>query len=585
MAETQTPPPKDAPASVFGQLRGLWDTLSPRRRAVVIAAVVGTAVLVGAMSLGGSVESYAPLYTGVAPEDAGEIVSTLKERGISYRLSNNGTTISVPEAKLHEVRIDLASSGLNQGGGVGYEIFDKQTFGTTSFVEQMNHKRALQGELTRSILAISSVRSARVLLAMGKRSVFRDATQPTTASVVLHLKPGRKLRASEVRGIVNLVANSVNGLEPEKVAIIDERGRVLSSPDGEDSHNSAADTQSKLEAGLEERVRRMVETVVGTGNAAVVVTAEMDFSRVDQTEEMYDKDKIAIRSEIKNVSRDGNAGGTVGGIAGARANLDGNGATGGEASGGAGQSNSSETTNYEVPRVLKHTIGAGSRVKRLHVAVLVNHKEVEVEAVPEPEPAVDPAADPKEKDAKEGEEADEKEAEESAEPKTERKPLTAEEIEVITTIAKQAAGINDERGDSIVVQNVPFEEAPTLALDEPEPFTKPLFSKNMFYAASAVAALVLIILLFVLTRRKGEKAVARPQVLSLPAPISEVERVLESRRSPAELPAAGGQDADVDLSSQNGDLYGRVLTTVRSDAGHAARVLSALLDETAKEGA
>ena len=329
----------------------------------------------------------------------------------------------------------------------------------------------------------------------------------------------------------------------------------------------------------------MVETVVGTGNAAVVVTAEMDFSRVDQTEEMYDKDKIAIRSEVKNLTRDTGAGGTVGGIAGARANLDGTAGTGGEASDDPSVSNSSETTNYEVPRVLKHTIGAGSRVKRLHVAVLVNHKEVPVEAAAEPEPAVDPAADPKAKDGAkdEEEEGDEEKKAEDAEPKTERKALTPEELAVITAIAKQAAGVNEERGDSIVVSNVPFEEAPILALDEPAAFTKPLFSKNMFYAASAVAALLLIVILLFLTRRKGGKQMAKAQVLSLPASISEVERVLESRRSPAELPAA---EEDVpELGSQNGDLYGRVLTTVRSDAGHAARVLSALLDETVKEGA
>ncbi|MCP4448378.1 MAG: flagellar M-ring protein FliF [Myxococcales bacterium] len=591
MAETEKTPPSDAPASVFGQLRGLWDTLSPRRRAVVVAAVVGIAVLVGAMSLGGSVETYAPLYTGMAAEDAGEVVATLKERGISYRLSNSGTTISVPKAKLHEVRIDMASTGFPRGGGVGFEIFDKQNFGTTNFVEQVNFRRALQGEITRSIAAISSVKSARVHLAMGKRSVFRDASEPPAASVALRLKAGRRLSEGEVRGIVHLVASSVDGLEPVKVVVIDERGRVLSMPDGEDSNSSAVDLQSKMESGLEERVRRMVETVVGVGNAAVVVTAEMDFSRVDKTEEIYDKDKIAVRSEIKNVSRDSGGGGAVGGIAGARANLDGTAGTGKE-TGGAGQQNStSETRNYEVPRILKHTVGPGSTVKRLHVAVLVNHKEVEIE----PEPVAVPAAAADGKDDKKNKKDKEKQAEANAdeakaaeldEPKTERVPLTPEELVVISAVAREAAGLNDERGDSIVVQNVPFEDDPVFALDEPAPFVKPLFSKQMFYAASAVLALLLIAVVLFLTRRKGSvKRIAKPQVLSLPAPISEVERVLEARRAPAELPAPGEPEEELALPSQNGDLYGRVLQTVRADAGHAARVLSALLDESAKEGA
>ncbi len=573
MADPKNTQESESPTSVFGQLRGLWETLSPRRRAIAIVAVIGTAVFVAAMSLGDSVETYAPLYTGMAADEAGEVVAALKEKGIPYKLSQGGTTILVLEQKLHEVRIDLASTGFPRGGGVGFEIFDKQSFGTTSFVEQVNYRRALQGEITRSIVAISAVKSARVHLAMGKRSVFRDATQPPAASVALRLKSGRRLSEGEVRGIVHLVAASVDGLEPGKVVIIDERGRVLSSADGENSESSGADLQNKMEAGLEERVRRMVETVVGVGNAAVVVTAEMDFSRIDQTEEIYDKDNIAIRSEVRNVTQDSGAGATVGGIAGARANLDGTGGTGSEAGTEGNPSSISETRNYEVPRVVKHTVSPTAKVERLHVAVLVNHKEVKKPKQPKAEEEAE-GDDAKEEEELEGE---------GEEPSVDRIPLTAEELAVITAIAKEAAGLNDERGDSLVVQNVPFEENAMFAPEDPVLFAKPLFSKMMFYAASGVVGLILIVVVLLLLRRKssGDKAVA--QVLSLPAPISEVERVLEARRGvPAQL--ASGGEGTAELGSQNGDLYGRVLTTVRADAGHAARVLSALLDEGAKEG-
>ncbi len=568
MADPTKTQASDSPTSVFGQLRGLWGTLSPRRRAIAIVAVIGTAVLAAAMSLGDSVETYAPLYTGMAADEAGEVAAALKERGIPYKLSHGGTTISVLEQKLHDVRIDLASTGFPRGGGVGFEIFDKQNFGTTSFVEQVNYRRALQGEITRSIVAISAVKSARVHLAMGKRSVFRDASEPPAASVALRLKSGRHLTEGEVRGIVHLVASSVDGLEPGKVVVIDERGRVLSSADGENSDSSASDLQNKMEAGLEERVRRMVETVVGVGNAAVVVTAEMDFSRVDQTEEIYDKDKIAIRSEVRNVTQDSGAGGTVGGIAGARANLDGTGGTTSEAGGEGNPSSISETRNYEVPRVLRHTVSPTAKVERLHVAVLVNHKEAKKTEEPKAE-----------------EEAKGEEGEGAEEPPVERIPLTPEELAVITAIAKVAAGLNDERGDSLVVQNVPFEESVMLAPEEAAPYAKPLFSKMMFYAASGVVGLILIVVALLLLRRKSPGDVAKAQVLSLPAPISEVERVLEARRGvPAQL-GAGNDESGAELGSQNGDLYGRVLTTVRADAGHAARVLSALLDDNAKEGA
>lgn len=577
MAETGTEDPPQG-QGVVSQLSQLWRKLTPRRRTTLVAAVVGTLVLVAAMSFSGSVETYSPLFTGMAPEDAGEIIEVLKERGISYKLSSNGSTVEVPKAKLDEVRLSLASSGFPRGGGVGFEIFDKQNFGTTSFVEKINYRRALQGELSRSIVSISAVKAARVHLAMGQRSVFRDNDEPPSASVALRLRQGRTLKAGEVQGIVHLVASSVDGLEPGQVVVIDERGKVLSSGDVESESGSGSDAQNKIETNLENRVRHMVETVVGVGNAAVVVTAEMDYSRVDKTEEMYDKDNIAIRSEVRNVNRDGGKGGTVGGIAGARANLDGTGTTAVEAPSG-GNSSISETRNYEVPRIIKHTVGPASSIKRLHVAVLVNHKEIEVPV----EVAV--VEEPKKKKGKKGKKSKkDEEPEEAAEPemKKERVALTEDELGVIAAIAKQAAGLDDERGDKLEVRNVLFENQEVVAPEEALATSAPLFSKRMFYIASGVAGLLLIVVVLFLIRRSP--GAMRAEMVALPAPISEVERVFESRRSQRELPAAKEDQPD-EVGSQNGDLYGRVLTSVRADAGHAARVFSALLDDTSKEGA
>lgn len=585
MAETPTDKEHGPAPSVIAQLRDFWEGLSPRRRAFIAITMVGTLALFGALSFGGSVETYSPLYSGMSSEEAGEVIAVLKDKGVAYRIGSGGASIEVPERLLHELRMELAASGFPRGGGVGFEIFDKQTFGTTSFVEQVNFRRALQGELTRSITAIAAIKSARIHLAMGKRSVFRDSDEPPSASVALRLKSGRSLSAAEVRGIVHLVASSVDALEPAKVVVIDERGRVLSAGDSENNDSLVSDVQNKIEESLETRVRRMVETVVGVGNAAVVVTAEMDFSRVDKTEEMYDKDQIAIRSEVRNVSRDSVAGGTVGGIAGARANLDGT-APAVEADGGGGQSTIAETRNYEVPRVLKHTVGAASTIQRLHVAVLVNHKEVEVEA-PVPTEAEEAATDKGKKKGKKKVKKggkDEQGAEQAeAEPKRELVPLSPEELAVITSIARHAAGLNDERGDSLVVQNVPFENTEELAVQEAVTIAAPLFSKEMFYAASAVAALLLMVVVLVLMRRKNPtRRSIRPDVIALPAPIGDVERALDARRGAPELPAPQQEES---AESHNGDLYGRVISTVRADAGHAARVLSALLDDTAKEGA
>ncbi len=588
MAAPESEPTSEEPTSVLAQLRLMWDKLSPRRRAVAAAAIVATAVFIGAISLSGSVESYAPLYTGMSPEDAGELVAVLKEKGVSYKLSNGGTSVEVLEAQLHELRIELAATGYPRGGSVGFEIFDKQSFGTTTFVEQINYRRALQGELTRSVTAISAVKSARIHLAMGKRSVFRDSEKPASASVALRLKPGRKLKAGEVAGIVNLVASSVDGLEASNVVVIDERGTVLSSSDSESAGGAAADVQSRIESSLQERIVRLLERVVGVGNAAVVVTAEIDYSRVDKTEEMYDKDNIAIRSEVRNVTREKGAD-TVGGIAGSRANLDGSGGT--DEAGTGGETNLAETRNFEVPRVLKHTIGPTSTLKRLHVAVLVNHKKVpkkpeekaasedtEAEAKGEVAAADKDDSGKNEEDAKAEEEIDDSEDKDNEE--FERIALTPEELDVIEGIVRQAAGLDDERGDSLVVHNVLFEDGIEAPPEEVMVASAPLVSKDMFFAACGVAGLILVVVILLMIKKKSEvSSYARAKVMTLPASISEVERALDNRSEPALLPGAEPEE------SQSGNIYERVVGTVRSDAGHAARVISALLDEGTQEGA
>src|SRR5215467_12785947 len=238
------------------QARDLWRKLKPAQRMGLIAAALATASIVAFVSLRGSTESYSLLYAGLAPEEAGRIVEQLKADKVVYRLTNAGTGIEVPEAKVHEVRLTLAQKGLPKGGGVGFELFDKQNFGTTSFVEQMNYQRALQGELARTIMSLDEVEAARVHLALPEKSLYRKAEEPASASVALKLRSGRQLGSGQVRGIVHLVAASVEGLAPERVTVLDERGNVLSSAD--DAAGSL-DAQQALERSLERRVREVTE--------------------------------------------------------------------------------------------------------------------------------------------------------------------------------------------------------------------------------------------------------------------------------------------------------------------------------------
>jgi len=204
------------PADVANQTRALWAQLSPRRKLAAIAAVVLPLALIGFIVLSRSGPSYAVLYSNLSPEDAGEVTAELSRQGAPYRLRAGGTVVEVPSDRVHELRIGTAAAGLPRGGGVGFEVFDGQSFGTSSFVEQVNYRRALAGELSRSITALAAVSGARVHIAMGKRSVFRDADEPPTASVALRLHGGRKLTDDQVRGIVNLVASSVDGLAAQR---------------------------------------------------------------------------------------------------------------------------------------------------------------------------------------------------------------------------------------------------------------------------------------------------------------------------------------------------------------------------------
>jgi len=283
------------------QARDLWRKLKPAQRLGLIAALVATVGTVAFVSLRGSTESYSLLYAGLAPEEAGRIVEQLKADKVVYRLTNAGTGIEVPEAKVHEVRLSLAQKGLPKGGGIGFELFDKQSFGTTSFVEQMNYRRALQGELARTVMSLDEVETARVHLALPERSLYKQNEEPASASVALKLKPGRKLLPGQVRGIVHIVSGSVEGLAPERVTVVDESGNVLSEA------NDAAgnlDSQQSLEKSLERRVREVVERLVGPGHVAVVITAEMDYAKTDRTEEQFDKDG-ALRSEARTEERSG----------------------------------------------------------------------------------------------------------------------------------------------------------------------------------------------------------------------------------------------------------------------------------------
>lgn len=528
-----------SPKQVLEQLRALWQKQTPRRR--IAAAVIVAAAAAGLIyaSRGGPGPDYAPLYTGLTPQDAGEMAAELQAQQVPYRLASGGTVVEVPASEVPRVRMAMASAGLPRGGGVGFEIFDEQKFGTSSFVEQVNYRRALEGELARSIAALDAVESARVHLAMGRRSVFRDADEPPTASVAIKLARGREIGKPQVQGIVHLVSSSVDGLTPDRVVVVDDKGAVLSSGDGPASGQMAS---SDLEAGLTKRVRELVERVVGPNHASVVVTAEMDQNKVDQTEETYDKDGGVIRSESLIVDGAGDRNGVVGGVAGARGNLPGAPAptatppADATAGGGGPAGTQQRTTNYEISRVVRRTIGPDVQIRRLHVAVIVDNK---------------PAAKP-------------------GEPSV---PRSTQEMEHIAAIVREAAGVNVERGDKLEVRNIPFSPIDEEVGEEARPAVPPWQQPSVLAAAGGGALLVIAALFFLLRGRKKKRLAARKPSLVLPAAVGALEAQLD-QGEPALRPADAQRMALAERA-----IHERVVDVVRQEPARAARVLSAWLAE------
>jgi flagellar M-ring protein FliF len=304
----------------FAHLRKLATTLSVGQLtglAAVFVAVVGV-VIASAYWL--SQPSYMLLVADMDAETASSVVSKLKADKVRYQLTDGGRSVRVPAERVDELRLEFASGGLPSAGRLGFEIFDRPAFGTTEFLEQVNYRRALEGELSRTIATLSEVESARVHIAKAKDSLFVDQAQPAKASVVLKLRGNRPLPAATVRGIAGLVAGSVESLRPESVVILDTFGRPLSRPEEDGTPASAQqfDRQQQIEKDLTSKVVALLEPVVGAGRVRVNVSASLKTETVEETEERFDPNGV-VRSRQTSFEAS-TAAAAIGGIAGARAN-------------------------------------------------------------------------------------------------------------------------------------------------------------------------------------------------------------------------------------------------------------------------
>lgn len=364
---------------IVGQISDFISTLSPIKKVAMVGLGVGIVATITGLFFWAGETTYVPLMTNLNAEDSASIIRVLHDKHIPFKVDPTGKMVSIPPESLYDLRLELASQGMPQSSVVGYEVFDKQSLGTTSFVQKVNQKRALEGEITRTITTIKGVRHARVHLAMPQKSTFVEDQKKSTASVALDLDPGTVLNDKQVYGIGNLVARAIEGMEVNDVVIVDSNGKVLSKNSNDPLSAATAnnlDFEQKVESDYEHRIENILNRIVGEGHVVAKVTADLDFSQVAETQTIVDGDSSAIismekRSENMNGTRPGPMG-----LSGAVSNRPDQppAANGGEVHTETGKNN--EVTNYEVPKTIRRTTKPTGTVKRLSVAVLIDGKQV-----------------------------------------------------------------------------------------------------------------------------------------------------------------------------------------------------------------
>jgi flagellar M-ring protein FliF len=479
-------------------------TIRQRITILVVAIAVGAGLY--SMVQWKKEADFRPLFTGLSPEDAAGIVQKLKEAGAEYRLPESGGSVLVPSARLAELRLTMASIGLPKSGRIGFELFDKVNLGATEFTEHVNYRRALEGELERTVMALTEVESARVHLTFPKDSVFLEAQQPAKASVLVRMKPGAHLSAQNVVAINHLVASAVEGLSPDAVSLLDMNGNLLSRPkaasplDGTAPSAAELDYRHQVEADLIAKIGSTLGPLLGSEKFRAGVSVECDFTGGELSEEIFDPARSVMVTSQRTEDNTGAA--VSNGVPGTASTLP---RPTSRPNGGANKTTrTTENVAYQSSRTVKKTHLPAGVLRKMSLAVLVD-QEVTWE---------------KDKSAF----------------KRVLVPPSPEKLKVIRDLVAGITGFSAERGDQLVIETLPFET--TLLLEPPaspnaapgkpgapgagSPLALMLDRKTLLIGAGALAGLLLLAMAAFLVRRKG-----RNQNVSGPASV------------PATLPPAG----------------------------------------------
>lgn len=510
------------------QIKNFTTGLSTPQMAGIVGAVL--VVVFGIVMLVSS--AYAPsmktLYKGLPDSEASKVVDYLVENDIDYELSPSGNILKVDASKANEVRMDLASQGIPGEGGVGYEIFDETNLGMSEFVQKVNYRRALEGELSRTINSFDEVQKSRVHIVIPETALFAEDQKSPTASVTVHLNGRNRLGQNGVVGIQNLVANSIEGMETENVKITDQTGRLLTR-DQVNANSAAGVTESqynqkkKVESYLQSKVEELMASALGYGNAKVKVNAELDFTQIEQTNTQYDPESQVARSEqvISNESQ------TTDSLSFPYVNM--------------AKDEGNSLTNYEISNSVEHIVKEVGTIKKLTVAAMVNGTTELIDN--------------------------------NGTKEVQYKPRTDQEMEQFEEIVRNAVGYDPTRNDQISVINVPFEHTLTLDqfdLNEPvEWYDNP---NNKKIILLLIGFLLVAILMFMLVKSPFVREKMKV-ALSLPTDDSLAESFSGGKGGLEEL------DVDDDMMFMPSDVPDQMLLNGEKQAKLEGRNLKLELEE------
>ncbi len=473
------------------QLKQLLARLTLRQKITIAAVAVAVIGGLAGLSKWSKERDFKPLLTNLSAEDAGQAIARLRESGVEYRLSDNGSTILAPSAKIAELRLQLAAAGLPKSGRIGFELFDRNNFGATDFTEQVNYRRALEGELERSVASLAEVEQARVHLTFPKESIYTESRQPAKASVLVKLRPGARLSSQNVQAICNLTASAVEGLAPEFVSVLDMQGNLLNRPkraglaDGAEPSDAAIEYRQKLERDLLAKIASTLDPLLGPDKYRAGVSIECDFTSGEQSEETFDPTKSVMVSSQR--TEDGTTAVATGGVPGTASNLPRPASRPATSAGGVNRR--TENIAYQSSRVVRHVKMPQGSVKRVSISVLLD-QAVRFEngrRIIEPPPP--------------------------------------DKLKIVKDLVAGIGGVQPERGDQVIVESFPFEatlnvEAPAAqTAQRPSPGSAPwgppwlqrlMGDKNFPILAGIGAAAVLCLfggLAFVLRSRRRAHAV------------------------------------------------------------------------------